>query len=316
MILLISSKFDVTTNEVIKWLNHFKASFVRFNYENYSSLDNFSINDNETSIKINDINLNKVNKIWNRRGKFKCLPLILNKTGNLLTYLKKEEDSLVKSIEKFAKTNLDYIGSYKDEVENYKLDHLIIARDCGLKIPNSMVTNNKDDLKLFFNSNKGEIITKDIRYPIFITSEDYKISSAGTFKVNKRMINKLGNHFAPIYVQECINKEFEIRIFFFKEKLFSMSIFSQNDDKTKIDYRNYNEEIPNRCVPFKLPKEVKKNVLKFIKLSGLNTGSIDMIFSSNKEYIFIEVNPMGQFDWLSKNCNYYIEEYIAKYLFS
>ena len=47
---------------------------------------------------------------------------------------------------------------------------------------------------------------------------------------------------------------------------------------------------------------------------GINTGSIDLIYSLSNEYVFLEVNPQGQFDWLSKNCNYYIEKDIAELL--
>jgi hypothetical protein len=46
----------------------------------------------------------------------------------------------------------------------------------------------------------------------------------------------------------------------------------------------------------------------------MNTGSIDLILTPNGEYFFLEINPMGQYDWLSKNCNYYIEKDIAEML--
>ena len=30
-----------------------------------------------------------------------------------------------------------------------------------------------------------------------------------------------------------------------------------------------------------------------------------------QEFVFLEVNPVGQFGWVSKNCNYYLEKKIA-----
>jgi glutathione synthase/RimK-type ligase-like ATP-grasp enzyme len=50
-----------------------------------------------------------------------------------------------------------------------------------------------------------------------------------------------------------------------------------------------------------------------IKL-GLDSGSIDMIVSTEGKYIFLEVNPVGQFGMVSYPCNYYIERDIADYL--
>ena len=91
-----------------------------------------------------------------------------------------------------------------------------------------------------------------------------------------------------------------------------MAIFSQNDKKTTLDYRNYNDEKPNRNVPVIIPKKIENKIFKMIKQLKLRTCSIDFIVSKNNKYFFLEVNPMGQLDWVSKNCNYYIEKQIAE----
>lgn len=44
-----------------------------------------------------------------------------------------------------------------------------------------------------------------------------------------------------------------------------MEIFSQFDEETKIDYRNYNRVKPIRNVPFKLPKVIENKLKKFSK---------------------------------------------------
>jgi glutathione synthase/RimK-type ligase-like ATP-grasp enzyme len=51
-----------------------------------------------------------------------------------------------------------------------------------------------------------------------------------------------------------------------------------------------------------------------MKTIGMKSGSIDLIVDENNDYIFLEVNPIGQFAQVSIPCNYYIEEYIANYL--
>ncbi|WP_430409996.1 hypothetical protein [Kordia sp.] len=311
MILLISSKYDVSTNIVIRWLNYYGVDFLRLHTEEFSILNHFYINNQSISLTINHINLEAITGIWHRRGRIRNLPNSLNSLGKVTTYLKKEEDSLIKSIETSLKATKKYIGSYISEIENYKLDHLIAAKECNLNIPDSIVTTSKKSL-LDFRSKYDQIISKDLRYAINIKTDDISINSTGTFKVTEDLISELEDHFAPIYAQEYIEKEFEIRIFFIEDTFFSMGIFSQQDEQTKVDYRNYNDEVPNRCVPINLPNDLKEQLLNFTRKVKLNTGSIDMIYSIDERYIFLEVNPMGQFDWLSKNCNYYIEEAIAK----
>ena len=311
MILLISSEYDTTTNIVVRWLVKLNANFKRLNYENQSKLNYFLINDSTEVLKIDATDFSKIKVVWHRRGRLRHIPLALNKTGSVYDYLKKEEDSLIKSIENYLKGCVNYIGSFQKETENFKLTHLLNAKKIGLKIPNSLVTNSKKELVKFKN-HYNSIISKDLRYPVNIKTESVFISSVGTFKVTNIMFEKLSDIFAPIFVQEYIEKQFEIRVFFFEEQLYAMAIFSRNDEKTRVDFRNYNDEKPNRCVPFDLPQNLKQKLLKFVELSDLNTGSIDLIFSKKNEFIFLEVNPMGQFDWLSKNCNYYIEKEIAQ----
>ena len=46
----------------------------------------------------------------------------------------------------------------------------------------------------------------------------------------------------------------------------------------------------------------------------LNMGTLDFIVTKNDEFIFLEINPVGQFTDLSYNCNYYVEKKIAQIL--
>ena len=314
MILLIGSKYDLTSILVTQWLHRLKSNFIKINTEEFSLLNHFKISNTEQKIKINNIDFELLSSVWHRRGRLRHIPLELNNLGDLSKYLKKEEDSLIKTIELSLKKSTLYIGSYLKEIENYKLYNLQAAKDSGFLIPNTLITNSKEELQNFYNETKGELISKDIRYSVNIVDGNNYIGSCGTFILKEKDINLLDNDFAPILVQEYIEKEFELRVFFFKKKIFPMAIFSQNDAKTKVDFRNYNEEKPNRCVPFDLPIKLQDKILRFSQAIDLNSGSIDLIYSKEKEYVFLEVNPMGQLDWVSKNCNYNIEKEIATIL--
>jgi glutathione synthase/RimK-type ligase-like ATP-grasp enzyme len=46
----------------------------------------------------------------------------------------------------------------------------------------------------------------------------------------------------------------------------------------------------------------------------LTTASIDLIVDLNENYVFLEVNPDGQFGMISYPCNYYLEKEIANQL--
>ena len=46
---------------------------------------------------------------------------------------------------------------------------------------------------------------------------------------------------------------------------------------------------------------------------GLDSGSIDMVVTKEGDFVFLEVNPVGQFNQVSKPCNYFLEKEISKY---
>jgi glutathione synthase/RimK-type ligase-like ATP-grasp enzyme len=46
----------------------------------------------------------------------------------------------------------------------------------------------------------------------------------------------------------------------------------------------------------------------------LDTGSIDIVRTTDGRYVFLEVNPVGQFGMVSVPCNYNLELKVAKYL--
>jgi glutathione synthase/RimK-type ligase-like ATP-grasp enzyme len=61
--------------------------------------------------------------------------------------------------------------------------------------------------------------------------------------------------------------------------------------------------------PINLPNEVLEKLKHFTKKNNFTTGSIDMMFSNN-EYYFLEINPNGQFGFVSNIYNISIEKII------
>ena len=191
-----------------------------------------------------------------------------------------------------------------------KLEILKLATDIGLKTPDTLVTDNKNDLLIFKKKYKS-IITKNFSQGIFISSND-KILGNSTKIVDQKMMSIIPSEFHYMLFQEMLEKIIELRVFFLDGKFYASAIFSQNNEKTKIDFRNYDFEKPNRTPPFILPQNIQNKLLKLMNKINLNSGSIDILITKNKEYVFLEVNPIGQFSQLSIPCNYYLDRKIAE----
>lgn len=321
MLLILAESEDISCLKVSKWLSYFKENYIVITDKDSISDVHISLNNStiEISFVLNErkINLSDINKYWYRRGKFtydinKFISDDLN--NEIIYYLQSDASILTEYILKQIENVKFPIGSFFDSHVN-KLLMLKYANESGLSIPHSFVTESKDFIINTLKIENNEFITKVLYSPVDFkvnTHDDtYKFFSLTSLLIfNTLEVNEC---FFPSYIQQKVNKEYEVRVFFFDSLIWSMCIFSQANPKTSIDFRNYDRDLPNRCVPYKLPDTILSKIIKFISKSGLTTGSIDLIKTVDNEYVFLEVNPDGQFDFVSVDCNYYIEKKIAEF---
>ncbi|MFK8164128.1 MAG: hypothetical protein AB8H12_16910 [Lewinella sp.] len=312
MITIVSEEQDIMTDLTMEWLVAKKAPTRRIqDFEPQT----FHIDINN-EVRIENDELTDKSYYWTRRGRENYIPATIDNhfSDEQPVYRYLEQDELVVSsyMETRRKQQLDQnnSGSFFAEKKNNKLTNLEFAKSVGLLIPPTCVTNCKAVLTQFLQRYK-KVITKDLRSPVYLPEAKGTLTSSGVISIGLADLDSMAENFAAVFVQENISKQFEIRSFLFQKAIFSMAIFSQNDQLTATDFRNYNDARPNRCVPFQLPPSVEKKLLNFMELAELDTGSIDLIYTPEGKYVFLEVNPMGQFHWLSENCNYYLEHFIA-----
>lgn len=178
------------------------------------------------------------------------------------------------------------------------------AKKVGLDVPDYYLSNNTQNVKL------RKTITKPIAGNPIIKSIAKNTDGILYTAIVDEYIK---NDFFISFFQEKIEKDFEIRTFYLNGKCWSFAIFSQNDEQTKVDFRKYNTEVPNRNVRYNLPRSIEENIHLLMLSLDLNCGSLDFIKSGEK-YFFLEVNAIGQFLGLSFIGNYSLEKEIATYL--
>jgi len=326
MVFIQSQNFDLSTNTIIEWLLHYKVPFVRANHENGEIiLKKFLITNLETKI-ILDINgivvdLDEISAYWHRRGttsiknKYNLDQFTKGFTKRVGNALLKNFEAQFHTLNEFINVKLAgagrKLGNLKAATLN-KLDVLQKASECGLVIPDTLITTSKRELQEFKNK-KGRIISKSIQDSVFIPG-DYEHIVHYTEEITDNMIDTLPETFAPSFFQQLGEKEYELRAFFLQGRFYSMAIFSQRDQQTSVDFRKYNDSEPSRTIPYKLPSWLEDQLRKLMDMLQLDTGSVDLIVSPAGNYYFLEINPVGQFGMVSYPCNYLIERKIAAYL--
>ena len=329
MILIIShNHIDEPSNDIIDWLRYLKYNnFTRINGENYYMNSNYSISVNNGIIwsEKGYTDSNNINAVFYRRWhqnherislyddfierNFSKKDVLL--VQSFLSHLGTEYSNSVNALFcAFAYDNqywLPHIRITRNGVN--KTEALKIAQKNGVKIPDTLITTLRNDVKKFKEKHKN-IITKPIKDVSFIEYNDNEVKMY-TKSVSDEDIDKMPESFFPCLFQNQLDKVFELRTFFIEDLYYTMAIFSQEDDKTKIDFRNYNVKKPNRNIPFALPNDIKVKLKNTMNELGLNTGSIDLIVDSENNYTFLEVNPVGQLGMVSVGGNYNLEREIA-----
>ncbi len=324
MVLIVTDSFDTTANKVCSWLNADGAAFVRFNTENNDAvIKELSIGFNELdSIIITyhgiEYNLLDFDTIWFRRGHFSGAPFTLKHLNTNSETIKNE---IKEHLNNEVKVLIEYVYKQIESKSinipnNYnlnKLNVLQIARAIGLNIPKTIIAKNKSVILERFDNK--EVISKNISEIILTDGKD---ENNQNFLMGQSTISsyasKLPEEFYYSLFQNNIIKKWEVRVFYLLGEMYASAIFSQSNNNANIDYRDHDPNIPNRLVPYEIPESLKDKISILMSQLNLKSGSLDLIYGTNNEYYFLEVNPVGQLDWVSHGNNFFLEKLIANKL--
>lgn len=326
MIVIFSIKYDYSTTLVMKWLDYFGEKVIRMNGdEEVWKFDSAGPNGIYFSNRFTgeSINLLSAKACWWRRTGItnnnftKEAEEIFQYDNINLTKFIKGRGSY---IEEEGKALIEYICTsiYKSVETNlgrplFSLNRLTVldmVSQLGLKVPEYVVINKGDQLKPFIQE-YGAAVTKAISNGIYGIVQNHRFYTYTELIEPEFADNIADIDVFPSLISGLIQKKFEIRTFYIEGHFYSMAIFSQSNTKTKIDFRKYAN---NRNIPYKLPPDIEHKIDNIFKELRLNCGSVDLIVNEDGEYIFLEINPVGQFGMTSDPCNYNLHNVVAKYL--
>jgi len=323
-ILIISDSTDQTTDDVIDWIHLKKKKFYRVDFEylvKYLNIQ-FSLSANFSNVILTDkqstgTTLN-IDAIWFRKDDHIEVPTFEHfdfyENEVFKNRIEKETLTIKRVIFDAASfTGVIGLSGYNRSYKLSKIEFLKLARDVGLKVPDTIITNSKKCL-IDFKQKVKRVISKATNENLFLISKKYGAHFQYTHEVSDENIQQFPNKFFPSLFQELIEKDYEIRTFYIDGKIFSICIFSQVDEATSIDFRASNYSNMNRVVPFLLPQEITSLIRELMKKAEINIGCIDLLRSLTGDYYFLEVNPNGEFGMVSKPGNYYLEKEVANFL--
>ncbi|MCA1648057.1 MAG: hypothetical protein LC797_22200 [Chloroflexi bacterium] len=99
---------------------------------------------------------------------------------------------------------------------------------------------------------------------------------------------------APTIFQPYVEKAYELRCVVIGEKIFCARLNSQDQELTRHDWRagDLQQEI------FALPEHVEGSIHRLMSSFEINFASLDLILTPDGEFVFLDLNPNGQWLWL------------------
>lgn len=195
-----------------------------------------------------------------------------------------------------------------------RLYQLLVAQKTGFRIPDTSITNIPSSGIKFSNQHSKRIVAKVLhhheiiykeyshRFPTSIVSTDY-LSESNELK------------YAPVILQERIAISEEIRITVINRRVFPVRITT---NKYKSDYSDLHkvEEKFLNFEHFEIEKNVAKMCINLNRQLGLLVSSIDLLVDKKGETHFLEINPIGDWNWLEKHVNLPITDSVSKLISS
>lgn len=301
MLLILSNKWDISVDFVVKECRKRGVPYLRLNTEDLDS-ESASILIDETlkvhlTVKgcIYDLQ-NEITSIWCRRP------------GKLYEF-SDESHNPTKAVTKFvheqwaiwleALSLLDNVFWMNEpnnaSVMENKAFQLNLARKIGFKTPKTIITNSADKVREFFREDDGKIVAKALYSPLIEEPEQDYFIFTNSLAIDELVDQEVA--VCPSIFQECLFPKRDFRVTVIGDVALPVEVKTESTSDIDVDWRKNESSV--RYEEVEIPEDIRRLCVRYLKESGLSFGAIDLVEYSGT-YYFIEINPSGEWGWLEK----------------
>lgn len=279
-VLVITSSVDVTASYIISSspTSFFRLDVDRFSeYEISITTEGWRISSSDGSITNDDIR-----SIYYRKPMLPNLSMYHPQYHNMI---QRDIIAVINGlVDSFDGTVLSKPSILRN-CEN-KIFQLMYASTHGFSLPQSYIGNKTDVLNKYA---EGKSIIKPI-------STGKTNSEYGWELYQTNMLSPTDSDISltPVYIQKYIPKLYEVRMTIVGEHIYPVRIDTTNKIDWRADYQNHSYKM------IECPNDVMKKSFKMLDDFDIRFGAFDFIVSPEHKWIFLEVNPNGQWLWLEK----------------
>jgi len=187
---------------------------------------------------------------------------------------------------------------------------LMIARHLGFNVPPTRITSDIHEVTDF--SHRYKLVAKAVSSGYVRTNDGNSAIFTSTVS-DDDLLDLDGLAYAPVTFQEHMRKFSDIRVTVVGDRVYAAEILSQGEVSSQVDWRaTENPELPHRR--HELPAYMVGLCSELVKRFDLVFGAIDLILTERGDYVFLEINPNGEWAWIEDKLGFPIAHDIAEWL--
>ena len=319
-VLIVTDSREPNVTKVLSFLESLSQSVIRFNTDELLEgfKFNFSIFNGRSEWWIEKgwrINSDEIKSVWYRRPPSPKVPAGVDSLYH--DFVENEANKFLWSL--WTSFDLRHVFWMNHPMSLKLLEfnkpyQLQMAGRVGLKTPETIITTDPEVALNFSDRWNNEIVVKIFSGSVLRDAEG-NLLSIFTNRVSREQIKEYfdGISCVPVMLQNYIPKQIELRITVVGNSVFACAIHSQDSLRTKDDWRHYDFENVKHEI-YQLPFDIQEKILKLMRAFNISFGAIDMILTPTGEYVFLEVNPSGQWGWIERLTKMPISKSIADLL--
>lgn len=290
--LVLSSTIDYSSDLICAEFEKRELNYLRINRDLFQEYEIvYSLQDDAFKFKVDGIWYSVSSKAI--KSIYFRAPVFLRTTGKARTVeeqLKRSQwSAFIRNLIVLDKAVwMNYpVATYRAENKLYQLK---IAKECGLTVPETYIGNS---LSQNISRNKTYIV-KSLDTALFY--ENGKEMFTYSTMIGGAELLSAEIQLAPVIIQEYLSPKSDLRVTFVNNRLFPVAITKQGMT-LEGDWRKNNKDNLT-YTKVELPEIVEKKLILLMEKLNLSFGGIDLALVGDK-YYFIEVNPTGEWGWLT-----------------
>ncbi len=173
----------------------------------------------------------------------------------------------------------------RDEAASRKMAQLRLAVRLGLRVPRTCMTNDPERARAFLDDEPGAVVFK----PFSATPTTWR-ETRPVREADRELLDTV--RLAPVIFQEAVPGGVDVRVTIVGDQVHAAEI---RGDASAYEY-DFRVDASPRITPHDLPIGVEARLRRLMRRLGIVYGAVDLRVAPDGGYVFLEVNPAGQ--WL------------------